>query len=181
MSTPPDAVGFVLQAAKPEELDAWLMDRNERFQRFTDHCLELENMYGGRAVYVQTFGMLYLRGFLPDPEMKDLPEGWRKERGEGHLVPALRTPAGKEASKFLDRCTVATPPAPGLPESIRGGLRSGAFFVEQLNGRWYATLGWQPDSLSTVDRERWIDAPLSRYWADREVMDGLTSRMLKED
>lgn len=169
--------GFALQAAKPLELDAWLMDRNERLQRFTDLCISLENTTGGKAVYQQDWDRLSVVGYEPDPSAREIPDGWRKEKGETYLVPIRSTAAGKALLQELSALTVELPPPPGLPVSIRGGLRRNSFHIEQLNGRYWATLGWRPDSLDEVDRERWIDSPLSRYWADRETMDAVTERL----
>lgn len=170
---------YALQSAKPEEVDAWLSERLERLAQFKVSCDALEKEVGGTPIVRQSYWDLSLDGFEPADRTVELPDGWRRERSYPYYaVPALRSKAGKALAASLAMATVPLPPPPGLPSTVRAGLVMGQFLPEQLNGRWYATLTFDPqaDTIEGVDPERWFPAPLSRYWEDRETMDALAPK-----
>lgn len=179
------APAYVLQSAKPEEVDAWLIDRNERLARFEANCEDFQAKVGGKAVYRQSYEDLTIVGYeTTSPRDAELPEGWRRERSYPyHVVPALRSKAGKAAWAALAEYRVEIPPPPGLPNLIWGANVMGQFWTEQVNGRWYATLTFIPreEGNKAADPERWFPAPLSRYYADHEAVEALLARAPEEE
>lgn len=172
----------VLQAAKPEEMEAWKMHHDALVEAFHVNSMKFKADMDALEVYYQrSYKGLSISGWKPSDPAAPLPEGWRRERdGQRMIVPALRTKVGKAQGKLLSDLSVELPPAPGLPDIVWGQGYMGRFHIEALNGRWYASLGFnlrtdEPLDAQGIDTGRWLPAPLSRYHSDREVMEAFAA------
>ncbi|MEV0382322.1 hypothetical protein [Nonomuraea sp. NPDC050643] len=103
-----------------------------------------------------------------------IPDGWRYDKREGLLMPALRTPAGRRLAMVLDGLKRPMPAdeLPGMPyvHLTEGGLvRVTARLMG--DGALYAEWPCRISESHGVDLTIWEPVKLSEYYAAREAAD----------
>lgn len=166
---------LVLRSTHPDVLAAfadWRMAHAQWRARISEHA---RSVTGHDPVVLRLTGrMQYIGPALPAGE--PAPAGWLVERnsaGPRHVVPNMRSHAGKAASVQLQ--ALRNRPAlalPGMPTAFMD-VDQHRFFTPGYDGTGItATVTWGTDAvLPEVDQDLWDRVPLSTWHAEREALE----------
>lgn len=170
---------ILFKATDPSVLDAWSASNDPLFNEWREKVDQLKQDLGGRDTLRRNIGWgdgWVASGYVePDRKADPLP-GFRRDAKSGHMLPALRSKAGKEWEARLNDITYKPAPTPGLPQIVMGGGYMGHFKVEHLGGEWFAWLGFNPyaggdnpGEMKNVNPDLWEEAKFSEYYAAKEA------------
>lgn len=116
-------------------------------------------------------GGFSVSGFRAAKYGDELPAGWRFDGAKKDVVPAKRTPEGKEAAKSLDGLRLAGNSYPGAPDIMFADGFSLFPRVEQVGDDFYLTLSKAPlaERGNSLDPDIWEPVKLSEYHAALEA------------
>lgn len=171
---------ILFKAQDPAVLQAWFDGNDPLFQKWRADVDAVKAELGGRNVLRRTYGMFgkgwVVSGYVEDDRKADPLPGFRRDAKSGHMVPALRTKAGKDWESRLAKIKYEPAPRPGLPEGVWGGNHVGSFKIENFAGAWFAWLGFnpyeggdKPKEMGEIDPNLWEEAKFSEYYAAKEA------------
>jgi len=169
MSKTPTAV---YACHRPERLDAYLAEIDVLWEAYRAKIKELEDELGTETLLCRGSKRgQFISGYVAKDRNEAPLPGFRREQHSDHMVPALRTKAGKALAERLNAVSYDPPQKPGLPDLILGEGYMGGMSIKKIGGVWYAwttvPLGDRDPrntGLGEVDPAMWTPAKLSDYF-----------------
>lgn len=160
----------IYRTTNPDVLQRWHQVNNDMdgWQKQVETTLEAMGM-GGRSIYYdQVSGRVTGVGHN---DGETIPDGWRQDRRNDHLVPRLTTKAGKAAGAKLDALRRPDPrDLKGMPKHAFAGLSFLTCGLAFMDGALYVRWS-KPIREQEVDLTIWERVKLSAYYAVVEAHD----------
>lgn len=126
---------------------------------------------GGRKLHgisLYTGGWI-IQGYVKNSYSEELPPGWRlaKSRGSWEIVPAKRTPEGKEHVVELQKLNLAESKYPGFPLMLHSKTHGVFPRLRRYDDMYFMVLSMEADD-SGVDQAQWERITLAEFYAATE-------------
>lgn len=176
MHRPPTAA---YKAKNQDQIREHMDLADARWAAYQDHIKTMQAELGKEGLMAFTTMPLGARltGYTPDSPSEEPLPGFRYDRKLRYMVPAKRTPEGKEAHRRLTEVTYSRGSVPGLGEMVFGAGRMQPWHLREIAGEWYAYLTIPLDDgqprpfhlnpggavVGDIDLELWDKLNLSQY------------------
>lgn len=165
-------VAAAYKAKRPDLLADYLAQRELEVADFNSRVTTFQESVGGRIPFGTRFfdGGHTIEGYRAEKYGEDLPAGWRFNGARLDVVPAKRTPEGKEIAKQLTSLTLKGDKFPGAPAIMFADGHSLFPRVNKVGDDYFLTLSKVPltDIGVDLDPEVWEAVKLSAYHAALE-------------
>lgn len=165
-------VAVAFKAKRPALLADYLSQRELVVSAFNSRVEAFKESVGGRDPFGTRFfdGGHTIEGYRAEKRGEDLPAGWRFSGARLDVVPAKRTPEGKQIAKELAALHLKGDKYPGAPSIMYGENHSIFPRVNKVGDDYYLTLSKVPlsDIGVDLDRDVWEPVKLSAYHAALE-------------
>lgn len=168
-------VAAAFKTRQPALIANYLAAREVDVTEFNAKVDAFKATIGGREVFGIRFfdGGFSISGYRAVKYGEDLPPGWRFDGAKKDVVPAKRTPEGKEIAKTLAGLRLKGNSYPGAPDIMFADGFSLFPHVEKIGDDFYLTVSRAPLSErgNNLDPEIWEPVKLSEYHAALEATD----------
>lgn len=170
-------VAVAFKTKQPELIADYLAAREEAVAAFNTKVDAFKATIGGREVFGIRFfdGGFSVSGYRAVKYGEDLPAGWRYDGAKKDVVPAKRTPEGKELAKTLATLYLPGNSYPGCPDILFAEGFSVFPRVNKVGDDYYLTLSktLRDEKANEIDPEVWEPVKLSAYHAAIEDAEAL--------
>lgn len=157
----------VLKCKKPELMREWTEKKVIADEKWKEDTARIAKELGKETLTMREGGLFRcVTGYQENDRNEPPLEGFRKDSKTGYMLPAKKTPEGREWAKRLNAVSLDFGNRPGLPNIVMGERYLGPFKVEEIGSDWFASLTFNADSrdLNEVDYDVWESVKLSEYY-----------------
>lgn len=154
-------------------LEQYLNARKKQIESFNENCKEFKKKYNvDNLTGIQMYaGGWVIEGYVKKKYNEAVPVGWRlaKVRGSWEVVPAKRTPEGKEiAEELRTKLYLPNVKYPGFPEMLFAKNHSVFPRLRKYSDTEYFIVLSMPADDSGVDQAIWEKTSLADFYAATE-------------
>lgn len=166
-------VAAAFKTKQPDLIAAYLTTHETAVAEFNAKVDAFKATIGGRELFGTRFfdGGFSISGYRAEKYGEDLPAGWRFDGAKKDVVPARRTPEGKEIGKTLAGLRLPGNSYPGAPDIMFAEGFSLFPHVEKIGEEFYLTVSRAPlaERGNALDPSIWEPVKLSEYHAALEA------------
>jgi hypothetical protein len=166
-------VAVAFKTKQPALISDYLEAREVTVAGFHAKVDAFKATIGGKELFGTSMfdGGFLVAGYRAEKYGEDLPAGWRHEGSRLDVVPAKRTPEGKEHAKALAALYLPGNSYPGCPEVLHAENHLVFPRVDKVGEDYYLTLSKVPIDrpANTLDPDIWEPVKLSEYHAALEA------------
>jgi hypothetical protein len=166
-------VAVAFKTNQPSLIADYLAAREEAVAEFNAKVEAFKATIGGRQMFGTRFfdGGFAISGYRAEKYGEELPAGWRFDGAKKDVVPAKRTPEGKEIAKTLSGLHLAGDSYPGCPDMLFTEGFSIFPRVAKVGDDFFLTLSKVPNDepRNAMDPMIWEPVKLSEYHAALEA------------
>lgn len=141
-------------------IEKWKLDRDTYSEKLGGRKLHGISLYTGGWI---------IQGYVKNSYSEELPPGWRlaKSRGSWEIVPAKRSPEGKEHVAELQKLNLAEAKYPGFPQILSAKNHSVFPRLRRYDNEYFVVLSMEVDD-SGVDQAQWERITLAEFYTATE-------------
>lgn len=166
-------VAVALKAKQPQLIANYLAKREVTVADWRAKVDEFKASLGGREVFGTSFfdGGWAIAGYRAQKYGEELPAGWRFDGARLDVLPAKRTPEGKEHVATLAGMRLPGDTYPGCPDILFAEGFSIFPRITTAGGSHFLTLSKVPleEQANRIDSDIWEPVKLSEYHAALEA------------